>query len=150
MKTQETLQTWLDTVSDAVMQGDFDTYRAHVCLPFHLITHTTSMRIENEDALRGGFDLFVQMLRSQRVTDYVRLAAGAEQLDDVLITGRYVSHLIVSGGLRLIPPFRSAITLRLEDGMWRAASITNALANSRWPIHMLRVNDTEIARGPDQ
>lgn len=142
MKTSETLQTWLDTVAEAVIRGDYETYRAHVCLPFHLITHTTSMRIDRDDALRSGFDAFVQMLQSQRVTDYVRLAAGAEQLDDVLITGRYVSHLLVAGGVRLIPPFRSAITLRREDGVWRAASITNALANSRWPIHMLSVNDT--------
>jgi hypothetical protein len=40
----------------------------------------------------------------------------------------------------LVPPFRSAITLRHQEGVWRAASITNALANSRWPIHMPKVN----------
>lgn len=148
MNTTEILQEWLDTVSDAVMRGDFAGYRAHVCLPFHLITHTASLRIEDEAPLRQGFDLFVQMLQAQRVTDYVRLTAGAEQLDDVLITGRYVSHLLVAGGARLIPPFRSAITLRREDGIWRAASITNALANSRWPIHMLQLNDTATPEGP--
>lgn len=149
MKTQETLQEWLDTVSDAVMRGDYAVYRAHVCLPFHLITHTASLRIEDDPPLRAGFDSFVQMLRSQRVTDYIRLASGAEQLDDVLITGRYVTHLLV-GGTRLMPPFKSAITLRREDGVWRAASITNALANARWPIHLLHVHDGDTTEGTDR
>lgn len=149
MKTQAILQDWLDEMSAAVTSGNFDTYRAHVCLPFHLITHSASLRIADEQPLRQGFESFVHMLRSQRVTDYIRLASGAEQLDDVLITGRYITHLLV-GGTRLIPPFRSAITLRNEDGVWRAASITNALANARWPIHLLHVHDGDTSEGTER
>jgi hypothetical protein len=149
MNTQEILQDWLDIVTNAVMQGDYTAYRAHICLPFHLITHSASLRIDDDAPLRQGFDSFLQMLRSQRVTDYIRLASGAEQLDDVLITGRYVSHLLVNG-TRLLPPFKSAITLRREDGVWRAASITNALANSRWPIHLLHVDDSKTSEGTDK
>jgi hypothetical protein len=127
------LQLYLDEVGAAVLRGDYAAYRDRVSLPFHLVTHAASLNITTEDDLILGFRTFSDSLRSQRITDYLRLVEGAEFLDDALVTGRYITHLM-AGGHRVIPPFRSHISLRLEGATWRAASITNALANSRWPI----------------
>jgi hypothetical protein len=129
------LQHYLDSIAGAVLRRDWPADRAGVTLPFQLVTHTTSLHIATEDDLRLGFDTFARTLHIQRITDYVRLVEGAERLDEVLIIGRYITHLM-AGAHRVLPPFRSHITLRLEDGRWRAASITNALANSRWPVEV--------------
>ncbi|MGB8815469.1 MAG: hypothetical protein WCC57_20015 [Paracoccaceae bacterium] len=129
------LQTYLDHIGAAVLANDWPTYRAGVCLPFHLVTATASLTVTTEADLRAGFDSFVDTLRSQHVTDFIRLAEASVQLDDQLISGRYVTHLLANG-LRIIPPFRSQITLRYVGDHWCGASISNALANSRWPLLM--------------
>jgi len=134
MPTLQLLQSYLDEIGHAVMRGDWETYLNAVCLPFHFITESTSLVVASEADLRAGFDEFHQMLTLQRVTDYIRLAESAVDIDDLLISGRYVSHMITSGGHRLMPPFRSQITLRLVGNTWRAAAITNSLTNMRWPI----------------
>jgi hypothetical protein len=131
------LQAYLDRLSVAVMAHDWPTYRAAVCLPFQLVTQSHSMTMTSEEQLRAALDGFVANLRAQRVTDYVRLVEDAMQLDAVLVTGTYLTHLF-AGSVRLIEPFRSHITLRREEGRWRAASITNALSNSRWPLLLPR------------
>jgi len=143
------LQSYLDEVGAAVLRGDWNAYEARVCLPFQLVTHTANLTVTTQGDLRAGFDAFVQTLRSQQVTDYIRLAEAAIQLDEALISGRYATHLMVHAH-RILPPFRSEITLRLEGNRWRAASITNALANSRWPLLMPSVTDTPDGKGSGQ
>ena len=143
----QTLQLYLDEVAGAVLRQDFAAYRERVALPFQLVSHTASLHINTDHDLRLGFDSFAQTLRLQRITDFLRLVEGAEDLDEALISGRYVTHMM-AGAHRVIPPFRSQITLRHEAGRWRAASITNALANSRWPLLLPVVFPTEDAKGP--
>lgn len=128
------------------MRQDFASYRERVALPFQLVTHAASLHIADEDTLRQGFETFAQTLRVQRITDYLRLVEGAEELDEALITGRYVTHMM-AGAHRVMPPFRSQITLRHENGRWRAASITNALANARWPLIVPVVAPNDDAEG---
>lgn len=147
MEAHTTLQTYLDEVGATVMNDDWDGYFARVCLPFHLVTQTASMIIATEDDLRAGFDTFVQTLRIRHVTDYIRLAEDSVQVDESLISGRYVSH-IMAGSHRIVPPFRSQITLRRDNGIWRGTSITNTLANSRWPILLSSVSNPPLTKGP--
>lgn len=129
----QVLQLYLDEVGAAVMRGDYAAYRDRISMPFQLVTHTASLTVTHEADLEAGFRTFSDTLRIQRITDYLRLVEGAEFLDDVLLTGRYITHMM-AGSYRVLAPFRSQISLRLEDATWRGASITNALANSRWPI----------------
>jgi hypothetical protein len=143
------LQSYLDEIAEAVMAGDFEAYREGVTLPFHLVTHTQNVTLADEPTLRAAFDTFRSMLQSQRVTNFIRLINSAQSFDETLIAGRYVTHLI-AGSLRIIDPFHSQITLRHVDGRWRAASITNALANSRWPELMANPAPADPLKGPDQ
>lgn len=149
MQAAVILQTYLDDIAAAVMAGDFAAYRAGVALPFYLVTHSANLTVTTEAELRDGFTSFHGMLKSQKVTDYIRLVESAQMLDPELITGRYVSHLI-AGGMRVMDPFHSQITLRLVDGRWCAASITNALANSRWPLSMPSLPKTDLRKGPEE
>lgn len=143
------LQAYLDEIAASVMAGDFVAYRAGVVLPFHLVTHSENVAIHDEETLRAGFDMFRGTLQAQRVTNYIRLVESAQALDPDLITGRYVTHLI-AGGMRVIDPFHSQITLRHVGGGWRAASITNALANSRWPLVLSSLATPDLRKGPEE
>lgn len=149
MQSGTILQTYLDEIAKAVMAGDFASYQAGVALPFHLVTHSANLTITTEAALREGFETFRAMLQTRRVTDYIRLVESSQFLDPELMTGRYVTHLI-SGGMRVLDPFLSQITLRLVEGRWRAASITNALANSRWPFLISSSGMTAPSKGPEE
>ncbi|MCX7889225.1 MAG: hypothetical protein N2422_05765 [Rhodobacteraceae bacterium] len=122
------------------MDGDWDSYRDAVALPFHLQTERANLTIADEAALRDGFEDFHEMLRTQQVTDYIRLVRIATFIEDGLIAGNYVTHML-SNAVRVVPPFASQITLRRGDGVWRAVSISNATANTRWPIDLPRVTD---------
>lgn len=144
---EATLQTYLDNISTAVMQGDWDSYRALMILPFHLVTHSANIVLASEADLRSSFDGFRQTLELQHVTDYIRLVQTAKQIDDDLLTGSYITHLL-SGGQRLLDPFTSLITLRRTDGVWRGASITNALSTSRWPLLLLPAAPKSSIKGP--
>ena len=118
------LQSYLDDVATALLADDWPAYRRRICLPCAVISHDESKLVTTEEDLRLGFDIFRDIFRAQRVTDYIRLVDQAHQLDLDLI----------AGGHRVIAPYRSIMVLRLEDDVWRAASVTNGLANSRWPL----------------
>jgi hypothetical protein len=149
MDASDIFQVYLDMVSHAVMTDDWDTYRGTVHLPCHIVSHDESKVVETVKDLRAGFDQFSQTLRFHRVTDYIRLVEAASQLDADLISGSYVTHL-VAGGQRIMPPFRSQMTLRRVGGLWRAVSVTNALANSRWPLVRLALHPDTNPEGPKE
>lgn len=147
MNAADILQIYLDEVSLAVMTDDWDTYRARISLPCHIVSHNENKVVSTVEDLKDGFDQFRDTLRLQRVTDYIRLVESASQPDLDLIAGRYVSHLI-SGGHRLIPPFRSEIMLRRAGDRWCAVAVTNSLTNSRWPLVRLTLNPDAPSEGP--
>ena len=138
MDSAAILQSYLDEVSVVTLAGDWDSYSHMVQLPCAVISHDESKIVATEDELKLGFDSFVLTLKSQRATDFIRLVEQASRLDDDLISGSYITH-IISGGTRIIAPYRSIMTLRLSGGRWKAASITNGLANSRWPLMRLQL-----------
>jgi tRNA(His) 5'-end guanylyltransferase len=149
MDSSQILQEMLDDTAAAVMTDDFDRYRARISLPCHIVSHDENKVVLTDDDLRAGFVQWRELLRSQRVTDYIRLVESAARLDQTLISGKYVSH-ILAGGQRVMPPFKTQIILRLEGNQWRAASITNGLANSRWPLVRLAVHpDAEDPKGSE-
>ena len=136
------MQSYLDEVGQTVMADDWATYMECIALPCHIVSHDESKVVSTEDDLRAGFDQFRDTLQFKKITDYIRLVESATMLDAGLISGSYVSHLI-SHGQRIMPPFRSQMTLRLIGNRWRATSVTNGLAKSRWPLVRLQLHPDE-------
>ena len=136
------LQSYLDEVAQAVLSGDWETYRDGVALPCAVVSHNESKVVETENDLRAGYDSFRATLLGQKVTDYIRPVEDASFLDRDLISGSYLTH-ILAGGHRILAPFKSIMVLRLVGNRWRAASVTNGLANSRWPLIRLELPETE-------
>ena len=149
MRTSMILQDYLDEVGRCVMVDDWDAYRLCVDLPCQILSTDETKVVSTVEDLKLGFEQFRDTLRAQRVTDYVRLVEDAVQLDRELISGRYVTHLI-AGSHRLIHPFRSEITLRLIGNNWRAVSVTNTLANSRWPLMRLTTSPETTPEGSSE
>ena len=149
MDATQILQAYLDEVAAAVMAEDWSTYRDCVCLPCRIVTHDEDMLIETDADLRAGFDVFCNTLQSRRITDYIRLVESASRLSSDLIEGSYATHL-VSGGQRILPPFRSEMTFRLMGNRWRAVSVTNPLTKSRWPLVRLQLHPDEDLKGPQE
>jgi hypothetical protein len=143
MQATAIVQSYLDDVAAIVLHNDWEAYCDVICRPFTLITHAETLTFATPDDIRSIFDGFYNMMQSQRVTDLIRLVETAAQIDQGLISARYITHLM-SGGMRIMPPTRSQINLRLEGNRWRAASITNALSNSRWPLQMPRLGDDPL------
>jgi hypothetical protein len=142
------LQDYLDAVARAVMADDWASYRDAVSLPCHIISHDESKVVATEKDLQAGFDQFRDTLRFHQVTDYIRLVDTATLLDHDLLSGSYLSHLLARS-YRILDPFRSQMTLRLQGGRWRAVSVTNGLANSRWPLIRLAL-PPDPTEGPSQ
>jgi hypothetical protein len=133
MASRAIMQVYLDEVSFAVLQNDWETYRDRIALPCAVISHDKTKIVVTEEELKEGFEEFRSTLRILRVTDYIRIVDQAIRLDEELISGTYISH-VISGGQRILAPFHSAMTLRLVAGRWCAAAVCNGLANSRWPL----------------
>ena len=104
MDAEQILQSYLNAVGEAVMADDWPTYSAAIKLPCLILTSGENKVVATLEELRAGFDLFRETLRTQRVTDYVRLVEQAAEAGPDLIAGRYVSHLI-SGRHRVALPF---------------------------------------------
>lgn len=122
-------QAYLDEVSLALLTNNFQLYFSAMHLPFFLIGPHSNLAITTAADLRTGFDDYHQALRSQQVTQMIRLADSATQLDEGLISGGYQTH-VLSGGTWVSSPHKSVISLRKVDGSWKAASVTNSYYNS--------------------
>lgn len=133
MGSSAIMQAYLDEVSAAVLTNDWETYRKSILLPCAVISHEETKVVATEEELRAGFDEFRRTLRILRVTDYIRLVDQVIRLDEDLISGSYISH-VIAGAQRILTPFHSTMTLRQVGGRWCAVSVTNGLANSRWPL----------------
>ena len=140
-------QDYLDTMSKAVMEQDYPTYAEGITLPFTLETATGLSVIEEDAALRQGFDVFQDLLKTQGVTDMIRLTLSAAFQGNDEIAGRYTTHLLRNGA-RVSEPFASRMIIRQEDGQWRCREIRNELAVRKWPIHDTRVS--AAAQSPTQ
>lgn len=143
MEATRIAQSYLDEVAAIVLANDWQAYTDCISRPFLLVTHAATLSFATPDDIRTVYDDFRTLLLSQRVTDLVRLVETAQQIDETLISARYVTHLM-AGSHRIMDPVRSSISLRLEGNRWRAASITNAVSSSRWPLLMPRVGQETL------
>jgi hypothetical protein len=137
-------QSWLDRMGAACFADDFETFAAGISLPFVLVTSGGQMVQTCITEIRQGFDTFHEMLRTLHATQMLRLAECVWQVSPQSLVVAYETQ-ILSGGQRVVDPFRSVATLiRSDDGL-RAASIVNGLSNRKWPIDVLRVDAPDPA-----
>ena len=131
----EIVQSYLDRLGDAVMEGDFKTYRDGVYLPFTMVTAQGTARIETESDLRKGYDGFRDMIKSKGATKMQRVALRADLFENGMVSGSY-STKILKGDCNVVEPFQSAVALLDYNGNWRATWISTYLKDAHQKINL--------------
>jgi len=134
----------VDRMAESCMAGDWPAFRDGMILPFTLHTAGATLVVKDEIQLRQGFDNFVQMLRVQGVTDYIRPVLDADCPAPDRLDGIYESHLL-RNAVRVVPSYRSRAQLRRVDGLWRFERIVNTWENDRWPVTTPIPGDTPLS-----
>ncbi len=133
MTAAETLQQYLDTVAEATVRGDWETYAQSVIVPFTLETATATLVIRTSDDLADGFDTYAEMLADLRVTEMERKVVRAFSPEPDLIHGQYTTRLL-AGKLQVAPMYWSQVRLERHEGRWKTPFIRNTTTDSRWPV----------------
>lgn len=126
----------LNAVTRALLQGDFDSLRRAVRLPFFLQGPDGTRVFSDFDALRDAFDQRVTEIRSHEVTDMMRMVKTVRRTSDDRIQGFYRTH-VLSGQTLVAPSFVSVMTLEHDaDGHWRAGGIMHPMG----PLRLARAS----------
>jgi hypothetical protein len=128
----EEAQGYLDEMSRVTLAGDWDGYRARVDLPFHLTSGSGNSVVASEAELWPLFQGFHDWLRSEQVTEYLRVVRAAWMLDGGLLSAAYDTHVIAAGQRRRLNSPSQIVLRRAPEGDWRAASIQTPMPISRW------------------
>lgn len=118
-------QSFLDEVSHAVLTGDFARYQPKMCLPIYLVSEHGSTMVHSLEDLHEGFVAYHNALKSQQVTNLVRMAESAVQLTPTLINCNYTTHA-VRGGTWVAAPHQSQLVLRHTGDRWQTTCVINS------------------------
>lgn len=124
-------QTILDRISAAYLSDDVEALINATALPFQLITRQGVETFRTEAEMRRDFDRYQQEFRAHGVTDLVREAKTAEIVDGDQMVGTFTTH-ILNRARHVVPPWDASMTLRRENGIWRATSIMRAIGHLNW------------------
>lgn len=129
--TEEEFAEVVERITQGLLADDFDSYRSAFRLPLVIVPRGgAAQHFDNEDDLREDFDLYVQSMRLQGVTDIFRDVRGIERRGDTARV-HYVTH-ILRRALRIVEPFRSSMEFRRADGEWRIERIESSLGHINW------------------
>jgi hypothetical protein len=127
------LQCLLDETTASALQNRFDRFSALITRPFVLVTEGGSTVLDSIAAQNVWFDSYIRSMRAQRITEVVRLATTATLMRDGLLFGTYVSQYLANG-TRVIDPFESSVTMRLNEGVWQLAAVSTSLPDDKWRV----------------
>jgi len=135
----EIYQTWLDVVTKAVVENDDATLLAWFGRPFLMRTADAEVLIETDEDLLSDFEVLRWGLKTQGVTNYIRLVQKARYLSEDYIEGWHVSHML-RGAVSVVPAYCNRVVLHRDGDIWRCTEADHQLSNGRFPIDLPRVN----------
>lgn len=130
-------QEWLDCTSSALMTDNVEGFVDNVALPFIMRTGTGETVLETKEDLRGDVVNVTLALKSQKVTDYIRLVKQARYLDEATIEGWHTTH-VLRNAMSVTPAYGNRMILRLMDGVWKVTEADHELSGNRFPLSLLR------------
>jgi hypothetical protein len=126
-------QDALNTVSQAVLAGDFPPYAAMIDLPYLVHTSTADLLVTTHEDLRPTFLALHEALRDQEVTHYERVARSADYVQRDRIEGWHHTHLI-SRGERVNYPHVSRHAIVCRGEAWRFSEAHYLIRADHWPL----------------
>lgn len=130
-------QNWLDETSNALMAGDTAAFTKAVSLPFVMRTVVDVTVQETLDDVLEDAENVVDALRSQQVTDYVRLVKRARYLTEDLIEGWHTTY-VLRGAINVVAPYGNRMLMARIDGVWKVCEAEHELNGHRVPLMLLR------------
>ena len=111
MSHRDVFQSYLDRVGQAIIEQDFETYAAHVHLPFVLVTRGGEMKVETVEELREGFDSYLDFFKQAGVRKMHRVVLNSASAGDDQISATYRTALLsgkrlyqLTLGPQILPP----------------------------------------------
>ncbi|QFT57407.1 hypothetical protein FIU94_01110 [Sulfitobacter sp. THAF37] len=133
------LQAFLDKVIDIIRADDAEGYLSMIDLPYQVITARDTRTFVHRRDMREHFHLFRIGLHQMGFSDLHHRANSATMLGADLATGIYETELFRDDQL-FVAPYRSCITLRRSEGVWRAVSTAHTIGHADWMDRMNAVS----------
>lgn len=125
-------QTFIDALSRANNDNDFDLYCSYLMLPYSSHTEAADNIISTVEEVRAFFDQVRRTLDEKGCDRLVRRAESAEFVSADLICGYHATEFY-AGETCVFGPIKSRIVLIRKGTDWYIKSVTNSLSNSKFP-----------------
>ena len=123
-----------DTLTQALVTGDFALYRRVMQLPLAIVPlGEPAYVLADEAALKRDFDLYHNVLQLHGVTDIFREVRGVVD-DGGGVTRIQCRVHIMARGNRIAEPFESEILIQLCHDQWRITEIRSVAAHIGWTL----------------
>ncbi len=136
-------QDHLDALSSALMSRNFSAFARRIHLPHTIISERKRQIVESKDEMADLFYAFHASLKSQKVTEYLRIATRADYKSEDHICGEHMTH-IFSGGQRIVAPYPNRVRLELVGAEWCETACSNAVLNTDGPRGFARVSENPV------
>ncbi|KNG94162.1 hypothetical protein [Pseudaestuariivita atlantica] len=125
-------QAFIDDLSAVNLSGDFEAWAGMSEYPNSVHTDTVDKVIGTPEDAKPFFDMVCALIAEHKIDTFHREAENAEFLDPSMIVGHHMIYMR-SGGVDVVQPMASRMVIRKATGRWRMISVTNAVANDRYP-----------------
>ncbi len=127
-------QDALNSVSQAVLTGDFFRYAAMIDLPYLVHTDRAELLVNTTAALRPTFGALSQGLKARGVTHYERVARSADYIARNRIEGWHHTHLLAQGQPVACPHAARHCLVRRGQLWLFSEAYYDRLTATRWPL----------------
>ena len=131
--TAEGFQHFLDQISVCFISQEFSIWRAHILLPFTLVTARGSETFETEAALQENFLHYLGACTILSLDKIYRRPISLERCEDGLWPGTYETSLM-SQGMRAVDPYASSALLHPVGDGFKTIAILNARGHHDWTV----------------
>lgn len=121
-------QRFLDALTQATIQQDFNAYLSLCDLPYTSHNDTFDTQLSSPNEVRPFFDMTVRMIDGTQADTFTRKAENAQFLGPDTICG-YHNSLFSKAGTPVMGPIKSRMILKRRGIQWKLKHVTNAVAN---------------------
>lgn len=137
---QDIYQQVLNDTSQHINQPSFAGYAGTFRFPMSLHTETEDSVLTDPEELRPYFDTLVGIREASGADELARFAIHAAFVDDTLIAGHHIAHML-KDGQDIKAPVASRWLLRRIGEDWKIVSVANGLIDHEFPLRPLEGPD---------
>ncbi len=137
-------QTYLDALTRTVMEDDFNGWCEMCDFPHTIHMEQIDEVIETSEQIRPFFNMLRAQITEHKVDTFTRKADHAEFISASQICGYHTTNLTSKGEVKL-GPVAGRYILNRTGTTWRMVSVTNSLANAKFPYSLPELSDALVS-----